>query len=404
MAQAGGAGGFPAGQLAQILTAARPGRKLEPFSTGLAEDWLVWRANFVTTATINGWSNQRQRREISASMQGSAKLRTAAIPIADDYVHPAVDAAPAAGLLDAYEAVFIVAADSDLARTSFLRARQGPEESTLEWHGRLRTLFNRAYPGMTAVQTNNSRDLRETFLRGLRNATVGKDAWQRRPADYQAALDLASDAEAAAALWGEGRRQVNSMDHLDSYGPPPSGDINALNAPRDGCWNCGGNHYRRECPADYGGQSGSNAYLNNNYYRNGNAPRGSGSLRSRGGSRGGSNFNRNYNQSPYATGGRGRGQLRGGRGRGAGPTSFGGRGRGGPYQRNPRGRGGNNSRYTQAAHRYIHALQEIQEEGLDPAALEADWENDDAAFQPEEEGEQSYYEEEAHDYYEPSGN
>ena len=245
MANPGAAGGgLNAQQLQQILTAVRPARKVEPFSTGTSSDWLVWRSNFQLTATINGWSNQRQRREIAASMQGTAKLRVSAIPLQDGVPPGQADAAPAAGLLDAYEAIFVVAAASDLARADFRHAMQGAEESILDFHGRLRTLFQRSYPTLTPAEVEASTDLRETFLRRLRDSEVGKDVFRRRPASYQAALDEASDAEAAHALWADDAvwpdKRVNAMGSRDR-------SVH-FRTTTNGCYICNGSHQAKHCP------------------------------------------------------------------------------------------------------------------------------------------------------------
>ena len=107
-------------QFAQLMAASRPpGRKAEPFSSGDGVEWRTWRRNFEITATINAWDARRQRREIAASMTGTAQLYVADIAIGD-----VQGAAPAADLLDLYEARFLPAAAGDLARVTFKDARQ----------------------------------------------------------------------------------------------------------------------------------------------------------------------------------------------------------------------------------------------------------------------------------------
>lgn len=271
---------------------------MDSFSSGLAEDWLAWRSNFLLTRDINGWNHQRSRRELAASMTGVAKQRTAAIPINDGLLaavgnNPA-DAANVQALLDAYEAVFVVAAESDLARSNFLAARQGSEESLLDWHSRLRQLYQRAHPNLNPGQIDASRDLREAFMENMKDARIGKDIWRRRPANYQQALEWASDAAAVELIFQKKQTDLNALNALNALNQTASRNVAAMRDPFTGvCWNCGGvGHKRGQCsqPSQGGGFPMS---------------RGSGGRR----------------------GGRGRGRGRGG----AGHFRRGGRGRKSPY-------------------------------------------------------------------------
>ena len=108
-------------------------KKVTPFTTGAASNWTIWRRNFITIALINGWPDERQRREISAAMEGEA-----ARSIGD------VDFAAIAdrdALLDAYEERFLPLAAGIIARAELKTARQIPQENVLQWHTRLREIF-----------------------------------------------------------------------------------------------------------------------------------------------------------------------------------------------------------------------------------------------------------------------
>ena len=255
---------------AAAARASQPGMKVPAFSSGAAEDWLTWRSNFLLAAQINGWNNKRQRRQIAASMEGTAKRRVASIPIEDGNVGGGNDAADPAGLLDAYEAIFVVAADSDMARSSFKTARQGPEETVLDWHARLRSMYKRAMPTLTDAQIEASQELREQFLLYLRNRRVGQEVWRTRPANYQQAHDRVSDALAAAALWdsawggsGRGGGAINALGeegwdpavgslrprggHSGRGGYPTGRQRSGHFSGGSGCFECGGNHLARHC-------------------------------------------------------------------------------------------------------------------------------------------------------------
>ena len=150
----------------------------------------------------------------------------------------------------------------------------------MDWHGRLKTLYKRAYNHLTPVQVENSQDLREQFLMYLRHQKVGMDVWRNRPATYTAAHDQVSDRIAAARLWeanhGGGRLDEASLNSLDpdfdpisdepavqSFGQPsygagrgrgssqrghPSRGRGAAAGPRGLCFECGiPGHFARDC-------------------------------------------------------------------------------------------------------------------------------------------------------------
>lgn len=99
---------------------------MEQLSSTDPVHWQAWKTAFTHAANINGWNNQRARREIAASMAGYAMQRVDDIPIND-----VADAEDYARLLDAYEARFLPRAASDMALTEFVKCRQKEEESVL---------------------------------------------------------------------------------------------------------------------------------------------------------------------------------------------------------------------------------------------------------------------------------
>ena len=187
-----------ADQLQQVLGAVGAGHqgprlKISTFESGDGVDWMNWRSNFEIVARANGWNAAVQRRMAASSMRGIAKLLTKGIPLDD----MGAQVAPAAGLLDAYQARFVTEGASDLARAEFRQAQQREDESVLEWHGRMRHLFGQAYPEIPAADVENNRDLRDTFLLGLRDIAARQDCYKARPQTYQACLELASSITAS---------------------------------------------------------------------------------------------------------------------------------------------------------------------------------------------------------------
>ena len=291
-------------QLRDLIRDLRPGptRKVESYSSGDADEWKTWRRHFEVVAGINGWNAQRARREAFAALQGKAAEYVADIPLADNAA-----AAPVGGLLDAYEARFLPQAAGDLARANLRHAMQREEETMLQWHARVRSHFTLAYPNLAVAELNANRDLIEKFVLGINHPTVRNEVFKARPVDYARALEIASNHAAAEDIlskttFGSVKEEkdanggVNAIDRRNpSYGP------------LTGCFNCGGGHYVRDCPAKRDFQG---------HQRRGRrgAPRGSFQPRPRGGWGGSWN-------------GTGRGWHGSGRGRGRGKASAPPRGR-----------------------------------------------------------------------------
>lgn len=228
-------------------------------------DWLDWRDNFETAADIARWDDKRQRREISGAMVGKAKQAVRDIAKGDrDPVGPARD------LLDQYEARFMPEAASDLARAQFQSAAQYDDETLLHWHGRLRDLFRRAYPMVADAAVNTSQDLRDAFIRNLRDRPVAEVTHRARAATYQAVLACAMNAEATTMFFaatdragsrgsstskamftmGRGATRGNRGGSSGNFGSRGRGGTSRSNGRdyRTGCHNCGrSNHGWRTC-------------------------------------------------------------------------------------------------------------------------------------------------------------
>lgn len=164
--------------------AARAGsKKTRTLSSRSARDWRNWRLHFEDVARINGWNNQRQKREIRTSMEGEAFDCVKDIDVEDANLTPA-------NVLDRYEARFVVEAASQLARSEFVTAKQGADESVLAWHGRLRELYLRAYPNR-ANDLNADLMIVDRFVLGLSNPEIKREVIKSHPDTFQAALESA---------------------------------------------------------------------------------------------------------------------------------------------------------------------------------------------------------------------
>jgi uncharacterized membrane protein YgcG len=234
---------FGMDQFQQLLAAVRGNggnRKVKEFASCDSVEWSTWRTNFTLTATINGWDDRRARREVAAAMSGGAKLAVADLPIGDEEEAP-----EAVGLLlDAYEARFMPVAASDAARQALREARQMETEAMLAWHARLRHLYQRAHPEYTPEQVEESRDLREVFMFGIRNRRVAEHTCMRRPGTYHEAFEVASSIEASARLFAK-REHVNEK----KFGDKSLFGIGRENRTKGACHYCHETgHFRAECP------------------------------------------------------------------------------------------------------------------------------------------------------------
>ena len=216
------------------------GRKVTPFERADPIEWATWRRNFEITVTINNWGDQRARRELAAAMVGTASLAVRNIPTAAD-----VNVQPIKDLLDAYEAKFAPASNSDAARSQFRHACQKEDESLLEYHGRLLHLFCRAYPDLDNDVREASLDLRDQFVDGIRDSTVRERTALRFPDSYAEAYTHASSVEAVQTRLG--RKKKASMEGMGVFA---FGQEEGTSPFRGTCFRCGGRgHRQRDCPS-----------------------------------------------------------------------------------------------------------------------------------------------------------
>ena len=212
-----------ADQLAQILQHIRPsggnaGQQTSAFKSLSAAEWHIWRRNFTVIAEIHSWSDLRCRREAKACMQGDAAHKVGDIDADPPGMAPGQFTIN--HLLDAYEARFVVAADSVAAKAEFQTATQRPDEDALQWHSRLRQLFVRAYP-------NDDRELsdhiRDRFLQGLQDTTVAFEVHKLSPTSFSDALAKVQRHMASMAIFNK-KPTINAIETP----PTPAPEINNL--------------------------------------------------------------------------------------------------------------------------------------------------------------------------------
>lgn len=199
-------------------------------------EWLAFIRRFELTSTINQWGDARAAMELAVAMTGDAQRAVAGLP---------VEGVAYLVLRESYRAIFLPAAASDMAVSAFETARQREGEDFLQWHARLRDLFQQAYPEQ--ADWNTARPLIRRYACNLRHPQIMDHVLTRRPDTYAEALTLSQDRTATLALLpGFAKRSlgIHSMDQGPDDGVNASGP-----GGRGACFECGDlTHQYRQCP------------------------------------------------------------------------------------------------------------------------------------------------------------
>ena len=204
-------------QLAQLAQLMRGGAtKLNRLTDATASAWLDHRRHFQKIVLLHGWDDQRQRRELAASLQEAAGKAVQGID-------PEAAGQTIANLLNLYNARFMPQAAGATARSNYQAARQLPAESVREWHTRIRELFALAYPNDDIDNAPHSLDL---FIAGLHNSNVRFFVQSTNIPDFTQALPIAERAETAHRDVTRSARGVSSITS-----PFSQLSLNAVSAP-----------------------------------------------------------------------------------------------------------------------------------------------------------------------------
>jgi hypothetical protein len=220
-------------QLKQLLGVIRVsgggGHKTSKFSSAEGTEWFIWRRNFEQTLQINGWANERCQREAAAAMESTAAEFTSDIP-------PFVQGRPIQDMLNLYKTRFLPAATGQLAAAQFQTAAQMDGEQIAVWHARLRTIFERAFPGKNI---QNSRLLINKFVLKLADSNIWQWTHRANPATYYAAMSAASNEAASQSI----------LAHEAGSGGKGNVAINAFGGRGGSCFGCGSyDHQVAACP------------------------------------------------------------------------------------------------------------------------------------------------------------
>jgi hypothetical protein len=183
-------------------------------------------------------------------------------------------------MLNLYETRFLPAAAGQLAAAQFQTAAQMDGEQIAVWHARLRTKFERAFPG---ENIQNSRLLINKFILKLADSNIRQWTHRANPDTYNAAMTAASNEAASQSILaheaGSGRKSNVALNAFGGGGR------------RGACHGCGSyNHHIAECT-----KHRPDRYRDNKP-RGPGQPQGDRGGRGRRGGRDGGGFNRTYPQ------------------------------------------------------------------------------------------------------------
>ena len=267
--------------------------------------WRIWRRGFTLIANHREWNDQRRKLEAITSMEDEAASITFDLD-------PAVEGQTAAQFLDAMERRFIPAAASSYSKAEFKTARQESTESPLQFHSRLRDLFNTAYQERNAEEDS---DLMNTFALGLADVKAREKV-----------LDAISDNDNFTYTQCLARAQakiaVNSVLGTPASGSNPGG-INSLQGADEGgrkCFVCKeAGHLKKDCPywaavkyAMNSNNTASNPRVQQGRVGKFNSRGGFSNFRGRGGGFRGRGGNGSFRGSSFYSKGRGRPNYGGG--------------------------------------------------------------------------------------------
>ncbi len=214
-----------------------PSARINAFTNEPGDDWLSFIHHFRSVVQLNGYNDEQQRLALSGAMKGKAALATLDIDVTANIGAnpPTIET-----VIPLFRARFLPAAASQLARAKFDQTRQGNTEPILDFHSRLRALYNQAYPD-AADQV----PLIRRFILGLRRKELRLQAMRVNPGTYAAALEVAQN-----------ESSVQSLGRVTELGAAPAGDepmeIGAVQQPpqqpRGNCHFCGKTgHWKQEC-------------------------------------------------------------------------------------------------------------------------------------------------------------
>jgi len=234
----------PAGQPARP-----PPQPKISYSHKIGEKWEDFRKAYENLALALGYTDHHARRYLLGCMRDEAFQMVS---------HLDHEAGTLEDLMEQYDEVFLPPAASQLAKEEFGAAHQNNKESLQTYHGRLKSLYNRAYPKFAvrpvpidphtglpdiikaAYREQSETRLIEKFVKTIHQKRVRAHILKMKPATYQDALTVALDE--SAVIVGENLTSLPGSSHVEPM------EIGAIDAKTATCHYCKAvGHFAANC-------------------------------------------------------------------------------------------------------------------------------------------------------------
>jgi hypothetical protein len=252
-------------RVSQKETAKRPKIQLTPFVSGDADDWLTFRRIFVISMTTEEWSDQHAKNMLAAYIRGNAAKVIRHLP--PDDVDQTFEQ-----YVRAVEARFVHPAESARARAAYRLAQPKTGEDAQAWATRLEGLYRRAFVGNDPNQDDH---LLQLYISRYPQPAVKRKLLETEPGTLGEALIQAQSQEAVEEQMRgtDSALASGALGSLYTSGDQTAGSVPGSIAPKWGnskrggrgrgrgrggagagqtrtlgCWHCGADHFRRECP------------------------------------------------------------------------------------------------------------------------------------------------------------
>ena len=211
------------------------------------EDWQIFVEAFRTQCELQQLTDLQARQTAKLSLGGQAAVIATGVVVHKRLEDGTLDPAwTIEAMLAELESLFVPPEASEKARIQYDLAKQSPRETTQAWHGRLKQLFMRAYPGEQATT-----QLIRRFAQGLEDEVVSDQVFRMCCRDYPTALRVALNEESVR----RNRKRNPAIDkamfvpRLHTEQVVAVNELNQIDMATAECYNCKKiGHIRKDCP------------------------------------------------------------------------------------------------------------------------------------------------------------
>jgi len=196
------------------------------------EDWVHWRTKVEHARMANEWTYQQTILAVCSALVGQAYGPVGDIGVPTPNPGQQLVEADYRNFMDQLEDRFLPEGASTLAHTQFNEAAMQPKETALTWHSRIRTLWQRAFPGSDPNVGMAQQIMVRRFIEGYRDSQIQLQLWRQNPRTMAAAIVVAqhetsvlANARRLRGIQEVGRTDLGSgegINSIDSGSQKPS--------------------------------------------------------------------------------------------------------------------------------------------------------------------------------------